>query len=197
MSKNTWFVFFALGFVTLLSLPGCSWLEGLFPPPSPSPSPSPTPTLSPAPSPSPTPVPTPTSTDMDKKDFTIHLLNGETQKLSSFKGSPLLLVFFSPYCFHCQQEVPTLNEVYRRYRNRGLEMIAVCYSSGPERVSAFVNSYGVTYPVGYFTDWGVFDLYDVRGVPHHVFFNRQGNITKSVEGELSLSELVDYLKDVL
>jgi hypothetical protein len=37
----------------------------------------------------------------------------------------------------------------------------------------------------------------VRYVPHNVFFNREGNIVRTLTGELSLSNLESYLQDIL
>lgn len=181
MHRSALFLALILGLVALFALSGCWWFEGLFPSPSPSPSPS----------------PLPTNTDMDRKDFTMFSLEGGTITLSSFKGKPVLLVFFSPGCSHCKAEVPALNEVYRKYKDtHGLVVLGAGYGLG-DSISAFVQQNGVQYPVGYFTDRAVLETYGVRYVPHNVFFNREGNIVRTLTGELSLSNLESYLQDIL
>ena len=181
MYRGTFLLALILGLVVLFALSGCWWFEGLFPPPSPSPSPS----------------PLPTNTDMDRKDFTMFSLEGGTITLSSFKGKPVLLVFFSPGCSHCKAEVPALNEVYRKYKDtHGLVVLGAGYGL-EDSISAFVQQNGVQYPVGYFTDRAILEMYGVSHVPHKVFFNREGNIVKTVTGPSSSSSALEsYLQEI-
>jgi len=109
----------------------------------------------------------------------------------------VLLVFFSPGCSHCKAEVPVLNEVYRKYKDtHGLVVLGAGYGLG-DSISAFVQQNGVQYPVGYFTDRAVLEMYGVYYVPHNVFFNREGKLVRTAIGELSLSNLESYLQDIL
>lgn len=165
----------------LFSLSGCWWFEGLFPTPSPSPSSS----------------PLPGNTDMDRKDFTLFLLDGGTLTLSSLKGKPVLLVFFSPGCSHCKEEVPALNEVYRKYKDTsGLVVLGAGYGLEAS-VREFVEKNGVQYPVGYFTDRSIVETYGFTRVPYNVFFSRDGDIVRTHVGSLSLSNLESYLSEIL
>ena len=43
----------------------------------------------------------------------------------------------------------------------------------------------------------VSDLYEVRNVPHRVFINRQGKITRQIARSLSESELGQYIHEIL
>ncbi|MCS7243008.1 peroxiredoxin family protein [Candidatus Caldatribacterium sp.] len=163
----------------VFTLSGCSWFEGFFPSPSPSPS------------------PLPGNTDMDRKDFTIFFLDGSAANLSSFKGKPVLLVFFLPGCSACKNEVPALNEVYTKYKDRGLVVLGAGYGT-PESIATFRTSTGAQYPIGYFADKEeIVELYDFTHVPHNVFFDRNGNITRTYNGPMSLSTLESYLSEIL
>jgi thiol-disulfide isomerase/thioredoxin len=181
MHRSTLFLALILGLVALFALSGCWWFEGLFPSPSPSPSPS----------------PLPANTDMDRKDFTMFSLEGGTITLSSFKGKPVLLVFFSPGCSHCKAEVPALNEVYRKYKDtHGLVVLGAGYGL-EDSIRNFVTSTGAEYIVGYFTDRTIIETYGVEYVPHNVFFDRNGNIVKTYTGPMTLSALESFLSEIL
>lgn len=185
MHRSALFLALILGLVALFALSGCWWFEGLFPSPSPSPSPFPSPS------------PLPTNTDMDRKDFTLPLVGGGTLTLSSLKGKPVLLVFFSPNCPHCREEVPALNAVYNKYKGtHDLVVLGAGYGSEAS-IEYFVEQNRVQYPVVSFTDRTILEAYGVSYVPHNVFFNREGNIVKTVTGALSSSTLESYLAGIL
>ena len=181
MHRGTFLLALILGLVVLFALSGCWWFEGLFPSPSPSPSPS----------------PLPTNTDMDRKDFTLPLVGGGTLTLSSLKGKPVLLVFFWPLCSHCREEVPALNTVYLKYKDtHNLVVLGAGYGS-EANVAYFVQQNGVQYPVVFAVTSSILDAYGVYDVPHNVFFNREGNITRVFVGPLSLAKLEEYLQEIL
>ncbi len=59
------------------------------------------------------------------KPFQLGTLQGETRQLSDFKARVLLISFFSPSCEPCLSEAPYLAELHRKYRNQGLEILAI------------------------------------------------------------------------
>jgi len=182
MHRGTFLLALILGLVVLFALSGCWWFEGLFPAPSPSLPPT---------------SPLPTNTDMDRKDFTLPLVGGGTLTLSSLKGKPVLLVFFSPNCPHCREEVPALNAVYNKHKDtHDLVVLGAGYGSETS-IEHFVEQNRVQYPVVSFTDRAILEMYGVSYVPHNVFFNREGNIVKTATGALSSSALESYLAGIL
>lgn len=133
---------------------------------------------------------------MDRKDFTLFLLDGGTLTLSSLKGKPVLLVFFSPGCPSCINEVSILNAVYEQYRGSGLVVLGAGYGLA-ESVQNFVSSTGAKYTVGYFTDRAIIETYGFTHVPYNVFFDRNGNIVRTYTGLLTTSTLENFLSDIL
>lgn len=81
---------------------------------------------------------------------------------ATLKGKPALVEFFRVNCSHCQDAAPFLEQLYKRYQPRGLQMVAI-QSPGdfkdPENpetqwpvVQDFIKSKGLTYPVGFDKD---------------------------------------------
>jgi thiol-disulfide isomerase/thioredoxin len=52
-------------------------------------------------------------------------LNGQGFDLSALHGRVVLVNFWATWCVPCRTEMPTLDAVYRRYHDKGLEMIAL------------------------------------------------------------------------
>lgn len=143
----------------------------------------------------------PSLSDMERKDFTLPLLEGGTVQLSSYLGRPVILCFFTPQCPHCRTEAPLLEAAYQRHSSEGLVVLGVGYIGGSseETLRDFVLETGITYPVAIDTSTTrvTLDLYGVRSVPHNVFFDRSGNIVRERTGEPSESELEQYIQEIL
>lgn len=58
-------------------------------------------------------------------DFNTVDINGKPIKLADFKGKFLLIDFWASWCVPCRKGNPHLIEIYRKYRNSGLEILGV------------------------------------------------------------------------
>ena len=58
-------------------------------------------------------------------DFDFIALNGETKKLSDYKGKVILLDFWGTWCGPCVAEIPNLIKVYNKYKSFGFEIISI------------------------------------------------------------------------
>lgn len=84
-------------------------------------------------------------------------IDGDTATLSSLRGRPVIVNIWATWCPPCVREMPSLQRIYERYRDDGLEVLAVAVDDAPgERqpdgrivgvVSEFVERYGLTFPV--------------------------------------------------
>jgi cytochrome c biogenesis protein CcmG/thiol:disulfide interchange protein DsbE len=52
-------------------------------------------------------------------------LNGDTFDLSQKHGKVVLVHYWATWCAPCKKEMPILDSFYRRYRERGLEVIGI------------------------------------------------------------------------
>lgn len=69
-----------------------------------------------------------------------------------FKGKVVILSIGGSWCPNCHDEAPFLEELYRNYHDRGLEVVELSFEeedqlASPERLRAFIQRYGITYPV--------------------------------------------------
>jgi len=86
--------------------------------------------------------------------FSARDLNGKTVTESDprFKGKVVLLNVMGSWCPNCHDEAPFLEELYRSYKNRGLEIVALSFEDSeqqkdPARLRAFIAAYGIDYTV--------------------------------------------------
>ncbi len=81
--------------------------------------------------------------------LTIQTPLGQTITLESFKGKVVLLKFFLTDCPHCQKSAGNIMPIYKQWRPRGLEVLAVAINPDAVRtIPEFAQRFGVTYPIG-------------------------------------------------
>jgi thiol-disulfide isomerase/thioredoxin len=79
------------------------------------------------------------------RDIELVDLDGNNISLLDTEAELIVLYFYSPECENCQKETPKLKEVYNQWKNRGIEVFAVCIE--PDE-AAWRN-----YIVPEYTDW--------------------------------------------
>jgi peroxiredoxin len=80
-------------------------------------------------------------------ELSLPTFGGARSKLSSYRGQPVLLVFFKSTCRLCREQMPALEDLHRRYGLRGLAVIGVSVDVEVETLKSFLELQGVTFIV--------------------------------------------------
>lgn len=81
-------------------------------------------------------------------------------KLNQFRGKPLVVEFFLTECPHCQETAQVLEELYKEYRARGLQVVAVAFNQDAQaRLPGLVKELNLTFPTGTASQLSVFSEY--------------------------------------
>jgi peroxiredoxin len=131
-------------------------------------------------------------------DFTLRALTGETVNLRRLEGQKVVVVnFWATWCGPCRHEIPDFNDVYSRYRDRGVEILGVSVDQSPETVVPdFMNKIPITYPVLLGSPELMYD-YAVRGLPTTFIIDRSGRVASRFIGMISASTLQAELDKLL
>src|ERR1700741_5530253 len=57
--------------------------------------------------------------------FTLTALTGQQAALSQYKGQVVMVNFWATWCGPCQQEMPLLDQMYKKYKPAGFTLIRV------------------------------------------------------------------------
>jgi thiol-disulfide isomerase/thioredoxin len=71
---------------------------------------------------------------------------GTAQPLAQWRGRPLVVNFWAPWCAPCVEEMPDLQRIRDDYRARGVEVIGVGIDSAA-RIRAFRDQHAITLPL--------------------------------------------------
>jgi len=116
--------------------------------------------------------------------FSLPLLNGGSASLSSYKGKVLILNFWATWCPPCRAEMPSMETLYRRFKNQGLEILAVDLGEDPATVQQFIRQNSYTFPVLLDKDNKVNPLYGIRSIPTTYIIDREGKIISVIVGSI-------------
>ena len=108
-------------------------------------------------------------------DFALDGLDGSVVRLSENKGRVVLINFWATWCVPCLYELPHVQKLYERYRNKGLTVLAISTDFDRARVKPFVRKNGYTFPV-LFADPGVQSDYEVRSIPTTYLIDGKGRL---------------------
>lgn len=113
---------------------------------------------------------------------------GQHISLESLRGKVVLLEFFLTECSHCQRTAGTIGPVYKEWRARGLEVLAVAINpDAQQQIPEFRQRFGATYPIGLGTKDLVKEFAGISAVrnffvPYLFLIDRKGVIRYEHEG---------------
>jgi peroxiredoxin len=130
-------------------------------------------------------------------DVALSDLNGNTHRLSDYKGKPVMINFWATWCTPCKIELPIYVAAYDRNKDKGLVILAVDEQEQVDLVQKFVTEQKLPLQVLLDKDGQAATLYRVRGLPSTYFVNADGVLVKAQRGALkSDDDLMPLLKQI-
>ncbi len=65
--------------------------------------------------------------------------NGTPIKLSQMKGRYVLLNFWASWCPDCRRETPALQQLWKQYREKGLQMAGISYDTNHDAWQKYIS----------------------------------------------------------
>jgi thiol-disulfide isomerase/thioredoxin len=111
--------------------------------------------------------------------------SGELQTLSALKGKVVFLNFWATWCGPCRDEMPSMEVLYKRFKDEGLEILAVNCQENQEVVLTFMANNGLTFPALLDEDGRVSGAYGIQAIPTSFLINRDGRIILRLVGSIN------------
>lgn len=153
----------------------------------------------------PTPTQTPRSTEVSlpvcievnclAPDFTLADEKGDLISLKDFRGKKLLLNFWATWCSPCKSEMPFLELLYEKYKDKNFVVLGIATDEKEtiDDVPDFLIEYRIEFPVLLDSDLSVATRYQAsfytRGLPFTFYIDENGVIKDFTEGKLDIVSL--------
>ena len=121
----------------------------------------------------------------DSLNFSLPLTDGRNVTLSSYRGKVVILNFWATWCPPCRNEMPSMETLYQRFKNRGLELLAVNLGEDKAAVQQFIRNNKYTFPVLLDSVQKTGRQYGISAIPASYIIDREGKIIARVVGSIS------------
>ncbi len=132
--------------------------------------------------------------------------DGTEHRLSDYRGKTVFLNFFATWCGPCQREIPDIEALYRDRGENAGEVVVLGVANpktsehpqnsdvGVDEVEAFIDEYGITYPVLMDTTGQLFSSFGVSSFPTTFMIDKDGYVFGYAAGMLT-ADVMDNIVD--
>lgn len=115
--------------------------------------------------------------------FTLRNLKGNMEGLADHSGKVIIINFWATWCAPCVKEMPSFEALYRRYRSKGLTLLAVSLDKdGSAKIQKFVDQHKLSFPVLLDTEGVAEKLYPSFTIPFTYVIDKQGRVAARIDG---------------
>ncbi|MGD0075944.1 MAG: TlpA disulfide reductase family protein [Candidatus Binataceae bacterium] len=112
--------------------------------------------------------------------LTVPELDGKAFDLTAQRGKVVIIHYWATWCAPCRKEMPVLDAFYRRYRSRGLEVIALSVDREHDRAEVNRVMSSFAFPAAMSDDASVEDFGKPSAVPVTLVIDRNGIVRASL-----------------
>jgi thiol-disulfide isomerase/thioredoxin len=128
--------------------------------------------------------------DLNKPlDLKFTAVDGRKVDLADMRGKVVLVDFWATWCGPCREEVPDMVKIYRKFHDKGFEIVGVSLDRDKAEMLAFTKENGMVWPQ-YFDGKGwdneISAGFGVSAIPIMLLIGRDGKVVKpDGSGDLS------------
>jgi cytochrome c biogenesis protein CcmG, thiol:disulfide interchange protein DsbE len=133
----------------------------------------------------------------DGSTYQLTDLDGRPIRLADLRGKAVWINFWASWCPPCQYETPIVRSMDEKYRDRGLEIIAVQVQQTVDAGRDYADRYGLEYTIGADVTGSIFHAYRVFALPTQFFIDPEGRIRTIVNGPLDEQRATQLIESIL
>jgi thiol-disulfide isomerase/thioredoxin len=126
--------------------------------------------------------------ELDLRTAELHLktLAGRPTKLGPYVGKLTLVNLWATWCPPCRDEMPALEQLRKRYRARGFEVVGLSVDHTVKPVLDFLKQHPVGYPVVIGTEETVPALGQLESLPTSILLDAHGAVLEVMVGPIDM-----------
>ncbi|MFF2090153.1 thiol-disulfide oxidoreductase ResA [Paenibacillus sp. NPDC058174] len=130
-------------------------------------------------------------------DFTLVDLQGNTHQLSDYKGKAVVINFWGTFCPPCVKEMPEFERQFAKWKDEGLEILAINLSEDTLTVNNFVRRFELNYPILRDINKKTERSYGLRSYPTTFFVKPDGKIMEIKVGGMTEQDIDERVIELL
>ena len=109
-------------------------------------------------------------------------LEGRMVRISDFRGKVVFLNFWTTWCPSCRVEMPSMERLHLRLKDKGFVMVAINLQESREQVRGFFKEQGLTFMALLDKDGKVGTRFGIRNIPTTYILDKKGRILGAAMG---------------
>jgi thiol-disulfide isomerase/thioredoxin len=97
------------------------------------------------------------------------------EKKPDTDGKPMIVEFWATWCPPCRASIPHLNEIYAKYKDKGLQVVGIT-DEDRAKILKFEKEVPIEYSVGLDTGGKYAKPFGIQGIPHAVLVDKSGKV---------------------
>ena len=132
-------------------------------------------------------------------DVNLNFMDGKKVNISSYRGNPLLVTFWSITCSSCLKEIPRLTELYNELNPYGFEIVGIAMSyDPPNRVIELSEKRKIPYSIALDINSDAEKAFgSIRATPTSFLIDPSGKIIQHNVGTMNIKKLRSKIKRLL
>jgi peroxiredoxin len=132
--------------------------------------------------------------------FSVQGVDGQTLTPESFKGKVVLLNFFATWCGPCNEEMPALQKVHEKYKDKAFAVVSVGREHSIDEVKKFAEEKKLTFTFAADPKREAYQLFATQFIPRTYVIDRDGKIvyqTMGFGGPLGMKDIEEAIDKAL
>ncbi len=129
-------------------------------------------------------------------DFALPDLKGTTQKLSDYRGKWVVVNYWATWCPPCLVEIPELISFHEKHKDKNAVVIGIALEDiEVVRLSEFVDSYFMTYPILRKHPSVRSNLGTISGLPTSFLISPKGEVVAKQTGVVTAKMIESFISE--
>ena len=119
------------------------------------------------------------------QEFRLKDIGNQWRKYSELKGDQLTIIdFWATWCSPCIKALPKLNEIYKKYQDKGVQFIGLNIDSPKNnaKIKPFVKVHKISYPVLKDPNSQLASRLNITNIPTLLIINSENEIVHRHQG---------------